>query len=208
MKGVARVLLIDADALTPAQVLPLLGAKDYVLVAGNTQQEMARWNTLAGCVKALKVNKVPIRRQAADLALAFSAGEVLGKAPQLQRVPWIIVSHDQDFDGVSCMLRQRHITSVLQIAIKASPNVAPATSPQQTAKNSEYAALRRTLDSAIKKNGGYPCSLSQVPALLKKSEATINDPRIYAYFSQQKLRKGLVELGFECDSQFVTRCQA
>lgn len=200
----SRVLLIDADSLTPEQVRVVVSSGDYAIVAGNDNQDMKRWYALAGIVKELRVNEVPAAiKQGADLALAFSAGEALSTTPTMRQLPWLIMAKDRDLEAITALLHQRDVRNVVQIALRKPRAKKSKTRAQPNAcKSPEGVALDRVFSS----NGGYPLALNKIPAILKQPGLGKMEGAVRERFRRKGgVRKSLCALGFTCDARFVLK---
>lgn len=208
MKGVHRVLLVDADSLTPEPVGMLASPSDYAIVAGNCNQSMQRWRVLEDKVKRLQIQEVPSSvKQAADLALAFAAGEAVATYPALKHCPWLVVSHDRDMEAIIGMLCQRGVANVMQVGIR-KPKTPIKALPTKQAKKT-MPPVPTALHRAILSKEGYPFSLSQIPALIQSGVLGNSEKIVMKHFGSHKgVRKAVVALGFPCDAQYVLKSPA
>ncbi|MBE0465406.1 hypothetical protein, partial [Halomonas colorata] len=116
--GMTRVVVIDADAISPVQAAPLMVPSDKVLVATNNRDVIPDWKKQVGSRSQYRLEIVSPRvPQAADMALAFIAGEWVAREPSLLALPWLLVSRDRDISALASCLLARGVACVSQVHV-------------------------------------------------------------------------------------------
>lgn len=206
----ARVLLVDGDNTSPAQIACLVTPMDIVIIADNGQAKAERWNDLFGRVTEARLLVVEKQPQAADMSLAFAAGELVARRPKMRNAPWLICSRDHDFQTLASCLAQYGVNQCVQLAIqptKAIPStkVAPSqarakiTAPQQV-------TVGQWLHTILKKNGGYPFPINKVNPLVKSHLAEHADAKT-SLLKDGKMTNKLTSIGFVCKADNVVAYQ-
>lgn len=195
-----RVFLVDGDNTSPAQVACLVTPMDIVLVADNGQASAERWNDLFGTVTEARLLVVEKQPQAADMSLAFAAGELVARRPKMRNAPWVICSRDHDFQVLASCLVQYGVSECVQVAIQPTKATAPAKQASPPAKTKTYSArvsVGQWLDELIKKNGGYPFLINRVNPTAKAN--LIGCPDVQGLLhGKGKMTKKLTDMGFVC----------
>ena len=105
--SVRRVLVVDGDAaMTPKRMAFMVAPGDCVMVATNNDSLYRQWrehevfrNTCQGSVW-----RVPKSDQAADMALAFLVGKIVGQHPSLNQAQWVFFARDKSFLALQSLL--------------------------------------------------------------------------------------------------------
>lgn len=218
LEDLGRVFLVDGDNTSPAQVACLVTPMDIVLVADNGQASAERWNDLFGTVTEARLLVVERQPQAADMSLAFAAGELVARRPKMRNAPWIICSRDHDFQALASCLVQYGVKHCVQVAIQPTkvctkPTPAKALpSTKNTPKLSKSKATQRVpvgqwLHNILKENGGYPFPITNVNPLVKSRLKERPDAE-ESLLKKGKMTKKLTTLGFVCKTNNVVAYQA
>lgn len=212
-----RVLVIDADAISPVQAAPLMVPSDRVLVATNNRDVISAWKEQLGSLSQYHLEIVSSGiPQAADMALAFIAGKWVAREPSLLALPWLLVSRDKDISALASCLLARGVACVSQVhvhrygapsASSANSTLHPASPPAKPQPCHRRLTQAEKLDRVIRQAGGYPCHLGRVRPLLNKASG-IREGSVLQKIRDGKTRgvkKYLVSLGFVCTKTQVSR---